>query len=284
MAHRWTLESIDWQGFEPDKVTPELLATVKAAAIVEANSADYVTYLHNIFPEDEEFKSAAAVWGEEEAQHGLALGRWAEMADPDFSFEESLRLFREGYSLPLEAQESVRGSRTGELIARCVVESGTSSFYSALRDATAEPVLRGICKHIATDEFFHYRLFKTHLQRYKERDRLSFLERLKIALSRVQEAEDDELAYAYFAANILPRDADAEYDMEACAQAYWRQAMSYYRERHIDNAARMILRAADFNADGRIADFLSKVGWRLVAWRRDRLSRSATKGVEVAPS
>jgi len=276
MDHRWTLESIDWDRFEPDKVTPELLATVKAAALVEANSADYVAYLHNVFPDDEEFKSAAEVWGEEEAQHGLALGRWAEMADPDFSFEESLRLFREGYSLPLDAQQSVRGSRAGELIARCVVESGTSSFYSAMRDATGEPVLRSICKHIATDEFFHYRLFKKYLQRYKLRDRLGFLERLKVALSRVQEAEDDELGYAYFAANILPRDPGAPYDMEACAQAYWRQAMSYYRERHIDNAARMILRAADFNPDGRIADLLSKAGWKFVAWRRDRLARAVS--------
>lgn len=275
MAHRWTLKSIDWDSFEPDKVTPGLLATVKVAALVEANSSDYVAYLHNVFLDDEEFKSAAAVWGEEEAQHGLALGRWAEMADPAFSFEESLRLFCEGYSIPLDSQESVRGSRAGELIARCVVESGTSSFYSALRDSTDEPVLRSICKRIATDEFFHYRLFKKYLQRYKAHDRLGVLERLKIAFARVQEAEDDELAHAYFAANILPRDPEARYDRDACARAYWRQAMSYYRERHIDNAARMILRASDFNPDGRIADLLSKAGWKFVVWRRDRLARTA---------
>jgi len=275
MAHRWSLDSIPWQAFEPDKVTPELLATVKTAAVVEANSADYVSYLCNVFPDDETFQSAARVWGEEEAQHGLALGRWAERADPDFSFEESLRLFREGFTLPLDAEESVRGSQTGELIARCVVESGTSSFYSALRDSTEEPVLRAICKHIATDEFFHYRLFKKHLQQYKRHQPLNVAQRLKVALSRVQEAEDDELGYAYFAANILPRDPEAHYDMEACARAYWRQAMSYYRERHIDNAARMILRAADLNPDGRMGDLLSKAGWKFVAWRRDRLARSA---------
>jgi len=275
MAHRWTLDRIDWDAFEPNKVNPELLATVKAASLVEANSADYVAYLCNVFPDDEDFKAAARDWGEEESQHGVALGRWAEMADPDFSFEESLRLFREGFSLPLEAEQSVRGSRAGELIARCVVESGTSSFYSALRDSTEEPVLREICKRIATDEFLHYRLFKKHLQRYKEQDRLGVIERLKIAVGRVQEAEDDELAYAYFAANILPRDPNAAYDMEACAQAYWVQAMSYYRQEHIANAARMILRAADFNADGRMADLLANASWKFVAWRRNKLNRAA---------
>ena len=54
----------------------------------------------------------------------------------------------------------MRGSRAGELLARCVVESGTCSYYAALRDATREPVLRQICHHIAQDEARHYRLFR----------------------------------------------------------------------------------------------------------------------------
>jgi len=274
MARKWTLETINWDAFEPEKVAPDLLATVKAASLVEANSADYVAYLCNVFPEDEAFKDAAREWGVEEAQHGEALGRWAEMADPEFDFDESLRHFRDGFSVPLDAEESVRGSRSGELIARCVVESGTSSFYSALRDSTDEPVLREICKRIATDEFFHYRLFKKHLQRYKHEERLNAIARLKIAVGRVQEAEDDELAYAYFAANILPRDPSAAYDMEACAKAYWAKAMSYYRREHISNAARMILRATDFNPDGRMADLLANASWKFVAWRRDKLNRT----------
>ena len=44
-------------------------------------------------------------------------------------------------------------------MARCVVESGTSSMYSALRDSTDEPVLKAICHRIAGDEFRHFRLF-----------------------------------------------------------------------------------------------------------------------------
>ncbi|MEQ8266944.1 MAG: hypothetical protein RH982_07095 [Parvibaculum sp.] len=35
-------------------------------------------------------------------------------------------------TIPLDAVQSVRGSRGGELIARCVVESGTSSCYTAI--------------------------------------------------------------------------------------------------------------------------------------------------------
>ena len=275
MSPRWTLDSISWDAFRPDRVTPDLLAVVKAASLVEANAADYVTYLERVFADDADFRAAAEAWGREEEQHGAALGRWAEMADPDFSFEKSLALFRQGYRIPLDAEQSIRGSRAGELIARCVVETGTSSFYSAIRDATDEPVLKDICRRIASDEFFHYRLFHKHFRRYQAQERLGPLARLKVALGRAEEAEDDELAYAYFAANVLPREPATPYDRATYARAYWRRAMSLYQRRHVDTAARMILRAADVNPDGRIADLVSRAGWRFVAWRRERLARAA---------
>ena len=52
-------------------------------------------------------------------------------------FEDNgIKVFaRDGYKLPLDAASSVRGSRTGELIARCMVETGTSSYYTALGEA-----------------------------------------------------------------------------------------------------------------------------------------------------
>lgn len=267
---RWTLDDIPWSEFDPREVTPTLLEIAKTASLVEANSADYVTYLCNVFADDPEFQEAARIWGEEEIQHGLALGRWAEMADPEFSFEESLAHFRAGYSLPLDATQSVRGSQAGELIARCVVETGTSSFYSAIRDACGEPVLREIAKRIARDEFFHYQLFQKHLRRYEAHGRLPFWRRLSIALGRVQETEDDELAYAYYSANEALQPDPPAYDMKRCAAAYGRQAMSVYGREHVDNAARMILRAADINPNGMLAGMLSGLGWRFISWKQAR--------------
>jgi rubrerythrin len=275
MSARWTLDDIPWERFDATRVTPDLVAVVKTASLVEANSGDYVTYLENVFADDPAFRDAARQWGEEEAQHGAALARWAELADPDFSFERSLAEFRRGYRLPLEATTSVRGSRAGELIARCVVETGTSSFYSAIRDAAAEPVLRVICKHIATDEFFHYQLFEKHLKRYEAEGKLSRLARLKIALGRVQEAEDDELAYAYYSANVAFAKNPPSYDNKRYATMYWRQAMGLYQERHIENATRMILRAARMNANGMLAATAAKVSWKLLQWRQGRLANAA---------
>lgn len=272
---RWTLEDIEWSRFDPAKVDADLLRVVKTAALVEANSADYVTYLKNVFPGDADFCAAVEQWGVEEAQHGASLGRWAEMADPDFSFEGSLAAFRAGYQLDLETEESVRGSRLAELIARSVVESGTSSFYSAIRDASAEPVLKQIAHRIAADEFAHYQLFQHHLKQYETTERLNRFKRLHVAVTRVQEVEDEELAYAYFAANILPEDADAVFDCAACSRAYYSLAMYLYEERHIENATRMILRAASFDPDSKVADLAARSFWRFVQFKRQRMSKMA---------
>ena len=76
-----------------------MLAAVKAAALVEYNAPDYVTYLKRVFADaGQETLASLEQWGREEAQHGRALGRWAEMADPGFKLEEAFARFRKGYT------------------------------------------------------------------------------------------------------------------------------------------------------------------------------------------
>lgn len=274
MAH-WTLDDIPWERFDAAKVDADLLAVVKTAALVEANAADYVVYLRNVFQDDAAFVAAAETWGVEEEQHGAALGRWAELADPGFSFEQALADFRAGYSLDLETTTSVRGSRAGELIARQVVETGTSSFYSAIRDATEEPVLKAIAGRIASDEFFHYQLFAKHFRRYQEKTRLSTWARLKIALGRMQEAEDEELGYAFFSANVLQTNRTADFKAKNYGREYQRRALQLYRRPHIDNAVRMVLRAADLKSTGWLYKLASKLLWRIISAKSASMARAA---------
>lgn len=266
------VDQIPWECFEADKVDAEQLQTVKAAALVEFNAHDYATYLSNVFPDDEDFKAAAWHWAAEEVLHGIALGRWAKRADPSFDFEAAIRRFREGFSLPLDARESVRGSRAGELVARCIVEVGTSSFYTAFGQATAEPVFRKICQRIAADEFRHYKLFYTHLKRYLERDHIGRLGRLRIALGRIAESEDDELAYAYYAGNT---DGSVPYERKVWSSAYMRRAYKLYRREHIERATAMTLKAAGLAPQGRLASVGTGLAYWYLRRRRERLSRGA---------
>ena len=269
MRNHWTLDTIAWDKFDRSKIDPALMRAVKAASLVEKNAADYVEYLRKVFDGDAETIAAIEQWGAEEVQHGDALGRWAEMADPTFKFEREFARFREGYTPPhfLNADGSVRGSRIGELIARCVVECGTSSGYTALRDATDEPVLKQIAGMIAADEFRHYRLFYDLM--HKQNEQLpAFWERLKIAATRVSEAEDDELSYAFYAANVTPEQAhEVKYDRKACFYAYQACAMRMYRRPHIERATAMIGRAIGLHPESTIVKLSGRAFWEVIRWR-----------------
>ncbi len=266
---QWTLDSIAWDRFDAAKVDPEILRNIKAAALVERNGGDYSTYLNRVFADDAAFCAVVDTWAREEVQHGLALGRWAQLADPSWDFEAAFARFREGYKLPLDATASVRGSQAGEMMARCIVETGTSSYYSALKDATAEPVLRQICTNIAADEFRHYKLFYDHLHRCLERDRLSRWGRLRIGWGRLAESEDDELAYAYFAANAAP---GAVYDRKRNMEAYARRAYPLYRRFHVQRAMAMMLKAIGLSPTGRLNGWLTGIGLRFLRWRASKLA------------
>ena len=263
----WSLNDISWDRFDASAVDADLLAVVKTAALVEANAADYVAYLSGVFAGDAEFLAAIGQWGVEEEQHGAALGRWAELADPGFDFARALADFRGGYRIALGVSQSVRGSRTGELVARQVVETGTSSFYSAIRDASAEPVLTQIAARIAADEFAHYRLFARHFARYQISAPLPLATRLHVAAARFNEAEDDELGWAWFAANVLPHDRAAIYASVTYTRAYARRALRLYRRPHVDNGIRMLLRAVKLRPSGWTFRLASTAMWQLLRLR-----------------
>ncbi|HTW26308.1 MAG TPA: ferritin-like domain-containing protein [Acetobacteraceae bacterium] len=268
MKH-WRIEQVAWDRFDAERVDPAIVPLVKAAAMVERNGTDYARYLENVFPDDPDFRLAATHWATEEVQHGDALGRWAMLADPSWDYPAAFARYRAGYSLPLDARESVRGSRTGELIARCMVETGTSSYYTALGEATEEPVLKEICRLIAADEFRHFKLFYDHMRRYLARENIGMMRRLRIALGRIGESEDDELAFAYHCGNepdSLP------YDHERCIASYMAPAIGFYRFRHVERGMGMVFKAVGLPPRGRVSALSAQLAWRLLQHRRRRLA------------
>lgn len=263
----WTLDDIHWDAFDPNAVDPTMLAVVKAAALVEYNAPDYVTYLKRVFVSaGPETHAAIEQWGKEESQHGKALGRWAETADPSFNLQATFARFRKGYQPDHFKSEdvgrSVRGSRRGEMIARCVVESGTSSYYSAIRDHTREPVLQEIAGRIAADEYRHYKLFYDTLHAQDEPD-LSFWKKLRVAIGRVNESDDDELSYACYCASIPPeREAEEPYDRKKYARIAYQRSLVVYRRRHIEKLAQMVAKAVGAKPHGALTRWATALLWR----------------------
>ncbi len=270
----WKIADLPWDRLDPSRVTSDLLQVIKAAALVEYGADSYADYLVKVFNDDPAFQDLARAWSVEEVQHGQALGAWAEKIDPTWSLERAMAKFRAGYQPEhfLNTKGSVRGGRAAEMVARCMVEVGTSSYYSAIGDSIDEPVLKEICKHIAADEFRHYKLFYDTLTRYLEKDKLGKVGRLKVALGRIAESEDDELSYAYFAANANDNDA---YDRKTYNQAYARRAYSFYQQKHLDRAIAMIFKACGFIPPSLPYRVIRQVAWHMLNGQVKKLKKAA---------
>src|SRR3954452_6174030 len=270
MKH-WSMDDVAWDSFDASRVDPDIVPLVKAAAMVEKNGLDYAVYLGRVFVDDPDFRQAAENWAVEEVQHGDALGKWSTLADPGWDFAAAFERYRNGYKLPLDADASIRGSRTGELIARCMVETGTSSYYTALGDATEEPVLKQVCRLIAADEYRHFKLFYDHMKRYLAREKLGIVSRVRIAMGRITESEDDELAYAFHCGN---EPEGMGYDHARCIAGYMSRAMGFYKWRHVERSTGMVLKAVGLPPRGRLSGGAAKLAWALLQRRRRTFERT----------
>lgn len=271
----WKIEDLPWNQLKPDLVDENLLSVIKAAALVEYNSDTYADYLSRVFHDDEEFKALVRQWAVEEIQHGEALGQWAMKIDPEWSFEDAIQKFRDGYTpehFLSDSDASPRGSRSGEMVARCMVEVGTSSYYTAIGNSIDEPVLKEICKKIAGDEFRHYKLFYDTMQKYLKLEKLGRIGRLKVAVGRIAESEDDELAYAYYAANA---NDNIDYNREKFSKAYLSKAYGFYQKPVVDRAVAMIFKACGFKPQTLGYKLASTLAWRKFEKQAKELKKHA---------
>ncbi len=256
---RWTIDDLPWDSFDPKRLNSDHLMIVKAAAMVEYGADDYEQYLNHVFADDPIFQRAVSYWAAEERQHGETLGRYAQIADPSFKFGKAFARYKDGHKIDVAASQSSRGSRAGELVSRCVVEVGTSSYYTALGRATDEPLLKAICHNIAGDEFKHYAMFYSHLTGYVKHEKMSRLKRFRVAIERIKESGDDELAFAYHASNAPD---GYPYKRQACADAYLTRAFTPYTRQDMDRIVAMILKACGFIGHYFWHGIVSSIAWR----------------------
>ena len=89
-----------------------------------------------------------------------------------------------------------------------------------------------------------------------------------MTLGRLGESEDDELAYAYFAANH----AGETYDRKRFSRAYARRAYAVYRRHHVERGIAMALKASGLAPTGRLNRWLTALACRFMQFRIRRLA------------
>jgi hypothetical protein len=205
-AH-WAIDEIPFHDIDRDLVSHDqtLFYGVVAASFIEITADLYTAGLVEFYRGDDEATEwLSQQWEPEELQHGAVLKRYVESAWPEFNWKAAYHGFFSEYSRCCGVDVHAT-TRELEFAARCVVETGTATFYRALSDMTGEPVLKGIANLIAADEVRHYKHFYRFYRRYHERERTSRLVVARALWRRMTEvdAEDGLIAFkhVFLAAN-----------------------------------------------------------------------------------
>jgi hypothetical protein len=169
---------------------------VAGASFIETAADLYTNNLVHHFPDPLTREWLAKRWQPEELQHGRALRAYLEAVWPGLDWEQGYAGFFDEYS-KLCTMDQLEDSRTLEMAARCMVETGTATFYTALHACAREPVLKQLTGLIRRDEVRHYNYFRSFYQTYQAEERVGRLSVLRALYRRFAEAEQED-AYVGF--------------------------------------------------------------------------------------
>lgn len=170
----WKIADLDFSKIDIAQVRPDenLFYLVTCASFVESGSDLYTQNLVDYYGDEPEISSwLREQWEVEELQHGQALRAYVEHIWPEFDWPAAYANFLSEYSSYCKV-ELLEPSKGLEMVARCVVEAGTATFYSALSRSTSEPVLKDLASRIAKDEVNHYKHFFRYFRRFRQNEGL----------------------------------------------------------------------------------------------------------------
>jgi hypothetical protein len=197
-ARHWTLADLDLTRIQHGLVREDWFTyyLVAGASFIETAAELYTDNLVRHFSDPLAREWLAKRWQPEELQHGRALRAYVEAVWPALDWERGYAGFFEEYSA-LCTMDELEASRTLEMAARCVVETGTATFYTTLHACAREPVLKRLTGFIRRDEVRHYNYFRSFFQAYQAEERVGRLSVLRALYKRLAEAEQED-AYVGF--------------------------------------------------------------------------------------
>lgn len=109
------------------------------------------------------------------------------------------------------------------MVARCVVEIGTSTFYRCLHEYAEEPVLRCLLANIKADEVRHFKKFRHFFLEYNVAEGNPPLKIWQAIWKRTNEGRNED-SYIAFKHVYLVRNQVAEFD-----NSEWKQFSRWFK-------------------------------------------------------
>ncbi|MGH8306673.1 MAG: ferritin-like domain-containing protein [Gammaproteobacteria bacterium] len=198
-AHqRWNLDDIPWHSIDRTALADGemFFYLVTTASFIETATDTYARNLIEYYAGDAEATAwLEQHWQHEELQHGCALKRYVQTAWPDFDWDQVYQAFFAEFSENCKV-EALEPTRCLEMVSRCIVEMGTSSYYTSLSGLSPDPVLSLLTRLIREDEVRHYKYFYHYFLRYREREQVGRWTIFRAILRRLRmiDGEDSSIA------------------------------------------------------------------------------------------
>lgn len=190
----WQLADIPYAQIDHGAVAhdEDMFYLLMSASFVETGSDTYAANLgahYARYPDIQHWLQER--WEHEELQHGESLRRYVEAVWPSFDWQKAYDSFFAEYSL-LCTQEALLEDPRLEMVARCVVETGTTAYYHTLRALSQEPVLTGLLGHIRNDEVGHFKHFLSYFKSLQAQEPVGRLRIAKALYSRLKELRESD--------------------------------------------------------------------------------------------
>jgi rubrerythrin len=210
----WTLSDIPWYEIDQEQARGNLTSyyVVTAASFVETAADLYTANLVEHFSDPRAKHWLSNFWQPEELQHGRALRTYVEKVWPELDWVSHYQNFFAEYS-KLCTMEELEPSPALEMVARCVVEAGTSTFYTTLLEFSEDPVLKILAGHIRQDEVSHYTHFRRFFEQYRQHEHVGRIEIMRSLYKRLTEVENED-AYIGLKHAWMMRNSNSEFDQE----------------------------------------------------------------------
>jgi hypothetical protein len=229
---KWNYEEIDFASIDREAIRNDQLMfyMLASASLVEIMAELYADNLIEKFRGNTEVVNwLEKYWQREEVQHGYALKAYVEHVWPEFDWQAANSRFRAEYSA-LCTEEQLESSPALELIARCVVETGTTTMYHAVHDYVQEPILRQLFTNMKTDEANHYAHFRQYFESYCKSQRHSAWSVMRTISRRMTgiKSEDSYIAFKHVFSIRNPDTPFKESDWRAFSRIVKEKARQYY--------------------------------------------------------